>query len=76
MLSFVNSTVLGMCYMYLDMIPHILLLFFQSFLGVGFRVEGFSEGGLRAESFWEVGFWVEGFLGVGFWVEGFSASIN
>jgi hypothetical protein len=55
-LSFVNSTVLGMFYMYLDMIPHILLLFFQSFLGVGFRV------------FWEVGFWVEGFLEVGFWV--------
>ncbi len=58
MLSFVNSTVLGMCYMYLDMIPHILLLFFLSFLGVGFRVEGF----------WEVGFWVEGFLEAGFWV--------
>jgi hypothetical protein len=44
--------------MYLDMIPHILLLFFLSFLGVGFRVEGF----------WEVGFWVEGFLEAGFWV--------
>jgi hypothetical protein len=53
-----------MCYMYLDMIPHILLLFFQSFLGVGFRVSQKLDFGLRV------------FLEVGFWVEGFSAFIN
>jgi hypothetical protein len=59
-LSFVNSTVLGMCYMYLDMIPHILLLFFQSFLGVGFRVSQKLDFGLRV--FWKLGFGLRVFL--------------